>query len=355
MIHVLNTLLEVVGIIDDYYSLTWTERHYEAGDFEVDLPTRYMSETYMTQGNFLTIQDSDVVMMIENIKPVTTEEKKSLVVSGQSTESLLKRRSLSVPFDADGFAETIMYTLVDEHLVNPTDSERGMLLLQGTTSAQTLTPVYQNQVEMGSIYDICVAICKDTGLGFRIKRTLHLGTESMAFEVYEGVDRSFNQSALPWVIFSESFDNIISGSFYESTQGQVNLVQVITDDSWPAYRDWKVWAVGESEPQDLERREKILETSVDRDLGGTSLTNLEVLAILETRARAVIFEHRPKGLFEGAFDFDGNFKYGVDFHMGDIVQVSLSGHETPARIIELVRSYSVDGITTHVTTDFIDI
>ena len=85
----------------------------------------------------------------------------------------------------------------------------------------------------------------------------------------------------------------------------------------------------------------------------TPLTNNEVLSIITTRGDEILDTWKSVGLFEGDFDIHGNFKYGIDFFMGDIVQCNLEGRNVKARIIELVRSYSVEGLKTYVAFDFI--
>ena len=93
--------------------------------------------------------------------------------------------------------------------------------------------------------------------------------------------------------------------------------------------------------------------SIDRDVTDPPLSDAEVLAIINTRGRAEIEENKVVGMFEGEFDIQGNFKYGTDFFMGDIVQCNIQGRNAKSRIIELVRSFSTDGETSYVAMDFI--
>lgn len=352
MVHILNPLLQVVGLIDDYISLVWAERHNKAGDFELEIPTKYETVDYIALGNLLTIPDSETFMIIMGIEPVQTETGTKIVLRGESIESLLKQRYILQPYDVDGYAEQLMYAIIDENAVNPTNTKRTLDILGGTVAGSSLTPTYANQLEIQSVYDVCVKIAQATGLGFKV---LQISSYPLSFVVYEGLDRSYlNSGVRPWVIFSENFDNVISGSYYISEIGKINAVQVITDDI--VYPSVTVWAAGESEPEDDARYESVLETTIDRELDeGNPLSDAEVLAIIQTRGREVIYNNQPKGIFEGDFDILGNFKLGVDFNLGDIVQTKIVGFESPARVVEVVRSYAKDGIKTYVTMDFIDI
>ena len=49
------------------------------------------------------------------------------------------------------------------------------------------------------------------------------------------------------------------------------------------------------------------------------------------------------------------FTYGVDFFMGDIVQIANEyGHETKSRIVELITSESEEGVSTYPTFEYVD-
>ena len=393
-IHVLArvtpAVLAVVDIIEDYYSLNWAERYSEVGDFELELPIEYVLSSTVVFDNFLYIADSDKVMLIEDIKPSFGEENSSLLIKGQSSECLLKRRILLNPINVDGVAETIIYTLVTDNIIGAVDISRRMGLFTSEFPEVSTSETFEEQLEMQSLYNAVKTICKSTGLGFKV---VNNDNNKLAFSVYKGIDRSYDQEINPYVIFSDDFDNVISSSFYESEKDKINIVLVATDDRVPALQRVFVWEEGIAEPEYQKRRETILETKIERIIGEQPpdkttteittptlgiigkvcldaigiittptielstyippLTDSEVLGIITTRGRQLIEENKLVGLFEGDFDIQGNFKYGVDFFMGDVVQCNLEGRNVKARIIELVRSYSTKGEKSYVAMDFI--
>ncbi len=348
-VYVFNSSLDIVGIIDDYYSLIWAERYFEVGDFELELPIEYALDSSVAFGNFLYIGNSDKLMIIEDIKPSFAEDKTSLLVRGESVESIFKRRILLDLKNVDNVAEDIIYDLVAENVTNPADADRKISLFSTSFPSTSTTVEFEEQLEIQTLYDAIKTICKSTGLGFKIVNASNL----LSFSVYEGEDRSYDQGTNPYVIFSDDFDNVISSSFYESEKDKVNIVLVVTDDSVPALQKVFVWEEGGSEPTELNRRETVLETTIDRDIDSPPLGDAKVLAIIGTRGRVIIEEKKTVGLFEGDFDIQGNFEYGVDFFMGDIVQCNLERRNVKARIIELVRSYSTEGEKSYVVMDFI--
>jgi hypothetical protein len=134
---------------------------------------------------------------------------------------------------------------------------------------------------------------------------------------------------------------------------------VISDDD--VYKRVFVWEGGSSEtpkgiePEGLNRFEGRLETSIDRDSDGDDiddLTDEEVLAIIEERGETVIKNNNPIAIFDGDVDARGQFVIEEDFFLGDIVQVNAHGNDGRARVIEVVKSYSVEGEKIYIAFDF---
>jgi hypothetical protein len=351
IIYILNQSLVQIDLIETFYSLIWTERYSEVGDFELELPIEDDLRESLAFGNFLQIKESDRLMVIENKKPQTGEDSSSLLITGESAEGILKGRIILKSWYINGFVDTFIYDLVHATIIAPTDPEGEIAIFKDTFPAETSTKEHQNVFEVGTIYDIIESICKNTGMGFKVEKE---GLE-LAFSVYEGFDLSYEQAINPYVVFSQTFDNVISSSYYESVKDQVNSILVITDDLEPTLQ--RVWVYEDdiTVPLELDRREFFLETSINRVIadGEPELTDAEVLGIIKARGRAVIRERKHVGLFEGDFDIQGNFEFGIDFYIGDIVQCRIENRNVRARIVELVRSYSTDGETSYVSMDFV--
>jgi len=395
--------LKMTGIIEDYFSLIWTERYNELGEFELDLPLEYVSNPLVTFGMFLYIRSSKRLMIIEDLKPSTTEEKSSLLVKGRSAESLLIRRVLQFSFHVNDYAESIAYSLMSMNFTNASNTKRNMSILKTTFPTPSIDVIFEDKLLLEPILNIIEKICVYGSLGY----IFELENNKLAFSLYEGVDRSVGQSENNYVIFSDNFDNVVSSSFYESQKDRVNIVLVSTtltnqygeEENSSALGKVYVWE--DTEPSGLDRYETVLETAIKRTektisrpepepppdpsdypvmgISGydvlacegisvtpelkvnwslpeeveTPLSDAEVAGIITTRGQEVLDNNRLVGYFEGDFDIEGNFKYGIDFYMGDVVQCVLENKNVAARIVELVRSYSTDGVKIYVAFDFI--
>ena len=74
-----------------------------------------------------------------------------------------------------------------------------------------------------NLYDVIVDICKTPGIGFKI--TLNEANQ-FVFKLYNGTDRSYAQTKVPYVVFSPNFDNIINANYVESKAALKNVTLV---------------------------------------------------------------------------------------------------------------------------------
>lgn len=76
----------------------------------------------------------------------------------------------------------------------------------------------------------------------------------------------------------------------------------------------------------------------------------EYITLLRQRGREKLSENPDLTSFEGQAEPEVMFRYGVDFFMGDVVQIADDyGHETKAVITELITSIDESGFTTYPT------
>ena len=82
----------------------------------------------------------------------------------------------------------------------------------------------------------------------------------------------------------------------------------------------------------------------------TKLSNSEYNEQLKQRGKENLSDYADTISFEGEAETSVMFVYGVDFFIGDIVQVADDyGHETKARITELVMSENEEGRSAYPT------
>ena len=340
-VYVLDKDFFPIYSIDSYESLLWTERYDQYSDFELVLPVQNAALDLLRPDNYIVKTDSNKTMIIEDV-PIENdaEEGDRIIISGRSLESILDRRIVWSQKRFNLNLEAAIFAILNENVVSPTVAARkitGVVLQASGDSSITGTTV-QSQYHGEEVYKVVEELCKLYGIGFKIERN---ALNQMIFQLYTGTDRSLGQMVNSPVIFSPAFDNLIRSKFIESTKTYKNVALVAGEGEGTSR---KTVTVGNSALTELNRRELFIESGISSNNG--SVTASVYNQQLATRGREVLGEHALAYTFEGEAEPFSMFMYGVDYFVGDIVQlVNEYGIENRARISELIASYSKEGMS----------
>lgn len=344
---ILDTNLDAILPIDNYKSFIWTDRYYSYGDFELYATISEDLIKYIKQDYYLINRESEHVMIIEKILISSdVEDGNHITVSGRSLESILDRRIVWGQKTLRGNLQNGIKTLLDECIISPTDKDRKIdnFIFEASTDPAITGLTIDAQYTGDNLYDVIQKICEERNIGFKI--TLN-DNKQFVFKLYKGTDRSYDQTDLPYVIFSPNFENIINSSYIESRASFKNIT-LIGGEGEGAARKYTTVGSGVG----LNRRELFTDArDISSDVGdGVILTNEEYIAELQQRGKEKLIEKPEVISFEGQVETTLMFKYGEDFFIGDVVQIADEyGHETKARILEIVMSEDEEGISVYPT------
>ena len=341
---VLNTSFEVIKVIDDYETFIWTERYSECGDFELYLPIATGVFEYIKEGHYLSINDSDEMMIIENIQLDTAvEEEPLLFVSGRSLSSILDRRIIwdQLKFSGtffDGIREILKKNVLvsgDRNIPNFTDATEPNTYIYGTNINYQFTG--------DAVYDAIVSCCLAYGVGFKVILT---DNNWFAYKLYIGTDRSYDQTENPYVVFSPSFDNLLSSKYIESKKNFKTIALVAGEGEGVERKTCEV-ICNNGAGTGLDRREVFIDardvssTVANSDGTTTTLGSAEYDQLLKERGKEKLAEYSEIKTFDCSVDPETSYKLNSDYYLGDIVQVvNEYGLNTKARITEIVRTVS---------------
>lgn len=359
-IFIRDTDYNLVGVLDTIDSIIWTDRYQAYGDFEFYTPANMELMSLLQNDYYLQIKDSDKTMIIESFEIKSDVEKGNrFVYRGRSLESILNRRIVMHQTQVNANVQTAIADLIDRAFIDPEDSagqqiddpyHRTIPNMVWSFNADPGLPLIPNVVDQffgEELYDVVKALAERTGIGFRMR----LIEGEFHIDVYLGRDRSYAQTTNPFVIFSPTYDNLINSSYFRSKQNYKSLAYVFSylydsgalhiNISGLGLPDWL-------DPTGLDHRERYLDlTSLPRHIQGTTTEipindyNAQVVAA----AKRIIFdENKIFEEFEGKADTTIGYKYGVDFFLGDIVQIENEfGMTGRARITEITFSESPSG------------
>lgn len=344
---VLNTNLDAISIVDVYESFIWTDRYYEYGDFELFTLMTDNILSYIKQDYYLQNRESEHVMIIEMIRIGSDSENGNhITVTGRSLESILDRRIVWGQKTITGNLQNGIRTLLNENVISPADSTRKIVnfIFEASTDPVITSLKIDAQYTGDNLYDVINKICSERNIGFKV--TLN-DNKQFVFKLYAGTDRSYDQSINPYVIFSPKFENIINSNYVESKLA-LKTVTLVGGEGEGSARKYTTVGGGSG----LNRRELFTDArDISSDVGdGIILSDAEYTAQLQQRGKEKLAENTDVTSFEGQVETTVMFRYGEDFFNGDVVQIANEyGHETKARIVEIVMSEDEDGNSVYPT------
>lgn len=332
---VMNTNLERIAVVDDYSSLIWTSRYYDVGDFEICVSVSAENINLFQQGNYVIREDDEHVGIVEKIMIQKNEDgDEVLIVSGRFLSSIIGRRIISRQTQINDTVSNGIQELMNNEILNPQNSARKVsnLVFQSLlTRTDTIDAQFTGQNLLNTIEEICLTY----GIGF--KTTLN-DQNQFVFSLYEGVDRSYNQSVNPYVIFSDDYDNLISSDYEENYQEMVTDVLVAGEGEGSARK--MLW-VSANNDRGLDRYEYFADR---RDLQSNDgeIPVAQYNAQLKEAGEECLTKYTTA--FTGTVYFN-NIEYRTDVNVGDICVIENKrwGLYINSRMVEVIESVNESG------------
>lgn len=335
--------------LDIFESLIWTDRYCGYGDFEIYMPANKDVLSVLKKDYYLYLKESEHIMVIEDTEIDTDKEEGSHVkVTGRSLESVLDRRIVWNQTVIKGNLQNGIKKLLDENAISPSDESRKIpnLVFKENSDERITSLEIETQYYGEKLYDAIAGICKSVDIGFKI---ILDGTD-MVFSLYIGEDRSYEQDKNPFVVFSPGYDNLLNSNYIESVKTLKTVTLVAGEGEGSNRKTTTVEADGGA-GTGLDRREMFTDAAgISQTVDGEQISDSEYKNQLAQKGKESLAENKMTTSFEGEVDSLATYEYGVDYYLGDIVQVGNEfGSEARSRITEFVRSQNETGIEIYPT------
>ena len=338
-LYIFDRELNFKGIIDNFTSLRWTRRYCKAGDFELQCALTPESLNLLQKENIVYKKNDVEAGYIEyrNLKQ-DAEGKEVLIVKGKFLTGYLNRRIIFGTEILNDTAENAMRTLVDNNCINPSDPDREIEnLVLGSLKGFAHNVDYQ--VSYKNLSDQLENLSNISELGHRI--SLDISNKQLIFDVYEGLDRSINQSINPRAVFSQEFENILEQEYVDSLNNYRNcaLIGGIGEGT-----DRKMATVGNV--SGLDRFEVFVDQkSLSNEVDGMAMNDSDYTKLLIEKGNELLAETKEIQTFESKINLNSNLEYKTDFDLGDIVTCTSKkwGITVDARISEIEEVYEESG------------
>lgn len=361
LLYVLDQDFETLELIDNFIELIWAERYRTCGDFELYLPVNMCVDPYLTKGNYLHMKGSDQYMIIEDTKTITNakaDAESMHKIVGRDLSSILDRRVIWKQIDFTGTVQNLIKKILNENVISPANPNRAIpnFVFIESSGGRMDEEIQNIQFHGENVLEVIRSLCEVFDLGFKV---LPHGVGGFSFQLYAGVDRSYEQDVNPWVVFSPEYENLAGTTLLEKTSTYKNTALVYNE--WVT-REYSGADVTEDvvktevevfnsfgEVAGLDRKEIFVQSYANHtknDVGSTQYTDAEYEEILKSEGRADLADYEIASAFTGEFEHNGQFVINRDFSMGDIVSVENEyGQRGRCRIIELIYSQSDTGET----------
>lgn len=347
-IHVLNQNFELQGVIDDYVSIIWRPSYYDIGDFEIYLNATDKAINLLRAGWYV-VRSSDIsvengvitykkVMVIKNLKLTTDVESGDfLAVTGREVKFLLNQRIVWGRYIINDSVEYALRRLIGANAINPVEPTRTIPNMQHA-EPKGYPEQIDIQISNKQLDEAVIEICKTYGYGWDI----YISNNKLTVDIYKGVDRSYNQSERPYVVFSESFENLYGTEYVYESENYANMTLVGGEGEG----DDRIYSYVNNDVSGLERYEIFTDAKdISQNLGSEdeAISHEDYLLLLDERGRENLAGKTIAEGFSGEV-LDFNFKYGTDFFMGDIVTViNKYGIQKNVRVLSAIESEDASG------------
>lgn len=350
-LYILDSLLRRDKIIDEFASLIWTERFNSAGEFELVVQASPDTRRLFKTGTWLALSESFRCMAIETVEDdLDVEGRRILKISGPSIEYPLLDNRVAFGWK-DDLVTHPKWVITDQ----PADIARKVftdICVTGILDTDDILPFIASvailpadtipepadaitvEIEPDTVYNVVKGICEPYDLGFRILRNYDLS--QLAFHVYAGSDRTSQQTTLPAVIFSPELENLTSTKKLQSTSGVKNIAYVYSNLGFEEVVSPSV------DPSITGFERNVLVVKMDDFDAGTPAGT--VTARMQQRGYEELAKARSFTGFDGEVTENSQYKYGVDYQLGDLVEMQDDdGAVSFVRVTEQIFASDAEG------------
>jgi hypothetical protein len=203
------------------------------------------------------------------------------------------------------------------------------------------------EVEPQSVYSALAGICDVYDMGFRM--VLNPTTLTIHFDVYMGSDRTTKQTTLAAVVFSPNLENLQNTTALTTNATYKNTAYVISPVGHEIVYPLDI------DPAMNGFTRRVLFVKAD-DI--TDTTPSVASAKMIQRGLDALAKSRQLSAFDGELKSDARYKYGVDYHLGDLVEIrNATGAASDMQVTEQIfvsdaegeRSYPTLSINEYIT------
>lgn len=324
-VRIYNPQMNFQGLIENQTSVLWNRKYFECGEFELYAPVTENNQALLQRGNLVWIRGAAEAGVIESLIIEQNDLKHQITAKGRFLESYMSRRLIRPVYNAQNKkVEVAMREILSNAAAIPNVQ---LADLQGYTETVSFQATYKN------LLDYEEKLAKFANYGFRFRPDF--SDKTITFEIYKGLDRTFNQVDRNRVIFSGGFNNLLEAKYTVNDQNYKTVCYVGGKGEGSART---IVVAGDDTLTGLDRREVFLSAT---DVSDENLTTAQYQAALLQRGNNELQSDILVSSVECTTDANSNFKYKQNYDLGDVVVIRKEnwGISVDMRITEIMEIY----------------
>lgn len=330
--------VNLVTVCDSFSSLLWDVEYYQCGSFEVYIAATPQNVEIFQLGRIVgRDDDSKHFGIIESVKIETdAEDGDYLTVSGRFLTCLLERRIIYPSFSANDIYENIVRSVLSRNAIS-VGIRNIPGLSMGTVSGDCWQGKTRLQVSYDNLMEWLYTICETIGGSANIR----IDNNALKCDLFEGTDRSILQSENPHIVFSDSYNNLLSFAYAADSSVQKNFAYIFGCGEGSARK--RTTYFSETEPTYLDRYEVYVDernTAQEEDV-----SDVEYLELLKESGAENMVSQQTASEFTIAA-FSTQYQYNKDYFVGDFVTVEHKRFgliQPKIQMIGMIESFDQNG------------
>lgn len=346
----LNISLEAV--CDSFSSLLWDIEYYKCGAFEVYIAASPRNIEIFQTGRIVgRDDDKEHFGLIESVELETdAEDGDYLIIKGRFLMCLLERRIIYPTFN---FTKLVSYSQIVMNVVQYNACTSGIRKISGLVVGCSSGTCWNTKTKLQVSYDNLMkwvyTICEKIGgtANIRLSKTNNEQYE-MIFDLLQGADRSMMQEENPHIVFSDSYNNLLSFTYFTDTSVKRNFAYVLGKGEGEQRK--RTTYFEDSEPALLDRYEVYVDakdiSDEEQKNGETKpIPDAEYIELLKEKGNQNIIPTKTKSESQIAVQ-STQFQYGVDYFVGDFVTVEhhrFGIRQNKIQLVGMIESFDHNG------------
>lgn len=347
--------VNLVAICDSFSSLLWDVEYYSCGSFEVYISATPENLSIFRKGRIIGRNDDKRNYgIIEKVQiSADSENGDYLTVSGRFLMCLLERRIVypTQCYSSETSYADIVKNIIHQICIWALSTYRR---IPGLKIGEYVPPCWQQtthlQVSYENLMEWIYKMCEIVGGTANIRLEKSADDEySLVFELSQGTDRSVSQNENTHIIFSDTYNNLLSFDYIIDTKNYCNTAYIFGAGEGTKRKN-VMFTVGEKMPSLFDRYEIYVDAKdlSDEKQDGNETVEIprdEYLNMLRERGKEKLVPITEKSESTIAVN-DRQFKYNRDYFLGDYVTVQ---HERfgliqpKIQLVGMVESFDSNG------------